>query len=502
KKMEKQEYRILIKHCCLMGKTSEQSLKWLQKCYPTSAPSRTTVYRWFSEFKMGRTSTEDTPRSGRPKEATNAEIAKQVYRIVLSDREVKLRDQKQQRVNDSTAGLALLQRNRADFFRRFVTMDETWVHYHTPESNICSQTSSDGSRERDSHRMRKSSRKLRRISKAWTFHTTERASKCWKIAIPSVSPSKATMASMGSQEVRPWRPRGEPVYTLAGRRGINDERETAAEELRAARSALRVAIRRAKADAWSELLSSLDRDPWGRPYRIAAKKLRPWPLPIAETLDWRVPPYRSICLLDDVSKLLERVIAAKGDPRLIKQVRVLSEQLIAGGEVSLDITNAFNSLPWGRVGALREHFLLPPYLVVIVTDYFRDRQLEFHDKMGLRQRRDVSYGVPRRDLRDSRCDSERHGVMIRQLGLRVAPAKSEAVFCLRSPDDEVKRVYMHAVLPGTPILRGMPCDAARNTVQHTLEFCPAWAEERGVLREKVGDDLSLSAVVKAMVGGE
>jgi len=169
--MEKREYRILIKHCFLMGKTSEQSLKWLQKCYPTSAPSRTTVYRWFSEFKMGRTSVEDAPRSGRPKEATNAEIAKQVHRIVLSDRKVKLHelanavdiskeragyilhdvlemkklsarwvprlltvDQKQQRVDDSTAGLALLQRNRVDFFRRFVTIDKTWVHYHTPES--------------------------------------------------------------------------------------------------------------------------------------------------------------------------------------------------------------------------------------------------------------------------------------------------------------------------------------------------------------------------------
>ncbi|XP_011068812.1 PREDICTED: histone-lysine N-methyltransferase SETMAR-like [Acromyrmex echinatior] len=121
---------------------------------------------------MGRTSTEDASRSRRPKEATNAEIAKQVHRIVLSDRKVKLRelteavgiskeragyilhdvlemkkllaqwvprlltiDQKQQRVDDSTAGLALLQHNRADFFRRFVTMNETWVHYHTPESN-------------------------------------------------------------------------------------------------------------------------------------------------------------------------------------------------------------------------------------------------------------------------------------------------------------------------------------------------------------------------------
>jgi len=41
--------------------------------------------------------------------------------------------------------------------------------------------------------MRKSSRKPRHISKAWMFRITERASKCWKIAIPSVSPSKATM---------------------------------------------------------------------------------------------------------------------------------------------------------------------------------------------------------------------------------------------------------------------------------------------------------------------
>jgi len=88
--MEKQEYRVLIKHCFLMRKTPEQLLKWLQKCYPTH-PSRTTVYQWFNEFKMG-TSTKDVPRSGRPKEITNAEIVKQVHRIVLSDRKVKLRE--------------------------------------------------------------------------------------------------------------------------------------------------------------------------------------------------------------------------------------------------------------------------------------------------------------------------------------------------------------------------------------------------------------------------
>jgi len=56
----------------------------------SSAPSRTTVYRWFSEFKMGRTRTKNAPRSGRSKETTNAEIVKQVHRIVLNDRKVKL----------------------------------------------------------------------------------------------------------------------------------------------------------------------------------------------------------------------------------------------------------------------------------------------------------------------------------------------------------------------------------------------------------------------------
>jgi len=77
--------------------------------------------------------------------------------------------------------------------------DSNWLLTHRilqtwpPATIICSQTSSGGSRERESHQMRKSSRKPRRISKAWTFRTTERASKCWKIAVPSVSPSKAIM---------------------------------------------------------------------------------------------------------------------------------------------------------------------------------------------------------------------------------------------------------------------------------------------------------------------
>lgn len=46
------------------------------------------------------------------------------------------------------------------------------------------------------------------------------------------------------------------------------------------------------------------------------------------------------------------------------------------------------------------------------------------------------------------------------------------------------------------------CDAASDSAQHTLAECPAWAEERRVLVASVGEDLSLPAVVRTMVGGE
>src|SRR5438034_6852539 len=44
-------------------------------------------------------------------------------------------DQKQQRVDDSERCLKLFQRNKKSFFMRYVTMDETWIHHYTPESN-------------------------------------------------------------------------------------------------------------------------------------------------------------------------------------------------------------------------------------------------------------------------------------------------------------------------------------------------------------------------------
>jgi hypothetical protein len=44
-------------------------------------------------------------------------------------------DQNQQRVDDSEQCLAIFNRNKDEFFRRYITMDLTWLLPNTPESN-------------------------------------------------------------------------------------------------------------------------------------------------------------------------------------------------------------------------------------------------------------------------------------------------------------------------------------------------------------------------------
>jgi len=66
--------------------------------------------------------------------------------------------------------------------------------------------------------------------------------------------------------------------------------------------------------------------------------------------------------------------------------------------VSLDIKNAFNILPWDRVGdALRERGV-PHYLVGIIREYFRDRDLEYVGQDGRRHTRSIRCGIPQESV--------------------------------------------------------------------------------------------------------
>ncbi|KAM8718903.1 hypothetical protein ACLKA7_011582 [Drosophila subpalustris] len=133
---------------------------------------KSTICDWYSNFKRGRTSTEDSKRSGRPKEVIIPEIIRQVRQIVFTDRRAKVREiaetvgistrsavsilhdhlhmkkinvkwvphfldieQREKRVADSKSCLDMFNRNPSEFFRRYITMDETWIHHYIPESN-------------------------------------------------------------------------------------------------------------------------------------------------------------------------------------------------------------------------------------------------------------------------------------------------------------------------------------------------------------------------------
>ena len=65
----------------------------------------------------------------------------------------------------------------------------------------------------------------------------------------------------------------------------NDEEEQLRLRYRAAVVALQQAIREAKARVWDELLKTIDREPWGRPYRLVLGKLRPTAPPLTESME-------------------------------------------------------------------------------------------------------------------------------------------------------------------------------------------------------------------------
>ena len=155
----------------MKGKTPQETKEKLDKHYGDSAPSIRTVYKWFQNFRAGHMGTCDAERSGRPVEVTTPEIIDQIHDMVMGDRRVKVRqiasavgistervhnilhkhldmrklsarwvprlltlDQKRNRVKCCKESLPLFQKNPKDFKRRFVTVDETWIHYYTPET--------------------------------------------------------------------------------------------------------------------------------------------------------------------------------------------------------------------------------------------------------------------------------------------------------------------------------------------------------------------------------
>lgn len=335
--------------------------------------------------------------------------------------------------------------------------------------------------------------------------------------------------SLSELRARCWRARRQ--YTRYRRRAKWSDVEASRLRglYRKEREALHLAVLDAKAAAWADLIETLDKDPWGRPYRIVRAKLlrnRPatesllpqaldrvlstlfpgdegeinrvrgpvsfewteslavstqemrrvikrlgskntapgpdglhgkvWALASQALGDelqnifteclksgcfpsiWKeatlvlIPKagrpadspsaYRPICLLDEAGKALEFIIASRLRQHLsevgpdledcqfgfresrstidaISRVRSLVEKNATsrGGvaiAVSLDISNAFNSLPWKAIREALVAHRVPTYLRAIIDDYLSDRFISYPGRYGVQQRRGVFRGVP------------------------------------------------------------------------------------------------------------
>ncbi|XP_025153646.1 uncharacterized protein LOC112588330 [Harpegnathos saltator] len=355
------------------------------------------------------------------------------------------------------------------------------------------------------------------------------------------------------------------VYTWARRKDGKAVREK--EGYRQARDALKAAIAEAKAGAWEQLVSSLDEDPWGRPYKRTVGKIRQWALPPTKSLDpqdleglfntlfsraegghlWiPAPRYEEwtedlgvspeelasarkrlgagakllaptaflaapglspsaigtypkprgvpICLLDEVGKMLERIIADRLVQHLssngpdfhdrqygfrpgrstldtIQHVRYLTRAVVEerGGvllAVSLDITNAFNTLLWPDIGRALEHHRMSAYLRRILAAYFGNRDLAYPVQGGVQGQRLMERGVPQGSVL---------GPMLWDIAFdRVAPHKTEVVF-------------FHDGSRGAPPETRVLVDGVRVRVGSTIKYLGLMLDGRWDLRAHFRD---------------
>ncbi|UYV66917.1 hypothetical protein LAZ67_4003322 [Cordylochernes scorpioides] len=158
--METNEIRAVIKYLCKKGISPKEIYEDMR-----------IKKKWVAAFKLGRISTENEHRPGRPVESVTQENIDKIHDLVMLDRRMTVRqieetlgipkttvdrimrehlglrklsacwvpklltpDQKAVRRKLSSDNLALFEANPEKFVNRFVTMDETWAHHFTPES--------------------------------------------------------------------------------------------------------------------------------------------------------------------------------------------------------------------------------------------------------------------------------------------------------------------------------------------------------------------------------
>ena len=83
--IERRDFRAMIFYDYMRGLTGLESHQLLLKTFGVVAPSRSTVFSGFAEFRRDRGSLLDVPRPGRPSTAVNEESVEEVRKLVSAD---------------------------------------------------------------------------------------------------------------------------------------------------------------------------------------------------------------------------------------------------------------------------------------------------------------------------------------------------------------------------------------------------------------------------------
>jgi len=80
------EQRTCIKFCFKLEKSATECYEMLETAFGEQAMGCSQTCQWFSRFKVGRTSTDDDERSGRPVSSSTPEMIERVRQIIYVDR--------------------------------------------------------------------------------------------------------------------------------------------------------------------------------------------------------------------------------------------------------------------------------------------------------------------------------------------------------------------------------------------------------------------------------
>ncbi|KAI6661677.1 Histone-lysine N-methyltransferase SETMAR [Oopsacas minuta] len=89
---ENLEHRAVIKFLCIKGLSATEAFKEMKDVLKDNAPSQSMVAKWHAEFKRGRRSITDGPRSGRPTFSLHPATIQSIGGMIENDHCISIRN--------------------------------------------------------------------------------------------------------------------------------------------------------------------------------------------------------------------------------------------------------------------------------------------------------------------------------------------------------------------------------------------------------------------------